>query len=218
MNDKLGLKKVEQRVFQTTFQDGLWDIYLGLLLIIFGLSPLLEYLGFGFSENWILILSAPVVIAFWATKKFISTPRIGSVKFASSRKAKLRNVRIIIAFWLIIGIIFFVLTVTKKLTSSGINGFNAPLIAWVVLFLFGFSLGAYYLNFNRLYLYGIFYAIPYPFLMQKHSLLLRNIGYITFFTFGGIMVLIGSILFIRFFRNYSLLKEEQILKREKSDD
>lgn len=214
MNDKLGLKEVEQRVFQITFQDGLWDIYLGLLLIIFGLSPLLEYLGFGFSENWILIFSAPVVIAFWATKKFISTPRIGSVKFASSRKAKLRNVRIIIAFWLIVGIIFFVLTVTKKLSSSGINGFNAPLIAWVVLFLFGFSLGAYYLNFNRLYLYGIFYAIPYPFLMQKHNLLLRNIGYITFFTFGGIMVLIGSILFIRFFRNYSLLKEEQILKRK----
>jgi len=214
MNDKLGLKEVEQRVFQITFQDGLWDIYLGLLLIIFGLSPLLEYLGFGFSENWILIFSAPVVIAFWATKKFISTPRIGSVKFAPSRKAKLRNVRIIIAFWLIVGIIFFVLTVTKKLSSSGINGFNAPLIAWVVLFLFGFSLGAYYLNFNRLYLYGIFYAIPYPFLMQKHNLLLRNIGYITFFTFGGIMVLIGSILFIRFFRNYSLLKEEQILKRK----
>ena len=214
MNDKLGLKEVEQKVFQTTFQDGLWDIYLGLLLIIFGLSPLLEYLGFGFSENWILILSAPVVITFWAAKKFISTPRIGSVKFAPSRKAKLKNVQIIIASWLIVGIIFFILTVTNKFSSSGINGFNAPLIAWVVLCLFGFSLGAYYLNFNRLYLYGIFYAIPFPFLMQKHNLLLRNIGYITFFTFGGIMVLIGSILFIHFFRNYSLLEEEQILKRK----
>ncbi len=205
---------MEQKVFQTTFQDGLWDIYLGLLLIIFGLSPLLEYLGFGFSENWILILSAPVVITFWAAKKFISTPRIGSVKFAPSRKAKLKNVQIIIASWLIVGIIFFILTVTNKFSFSGINGFNAPLIAWVVLCLFGFSLGAYYLNFNRLYLYGIFYAIPFPFLMQKHNLLLRNISYVTFFIFGGIMILIGSILFIRFFRNYPLLKKEQILKRK----
>ena len=61
MNNKLDLKEVEQKVFQTTFQDGLWDIYLGLLLIIFGLSPLLEYLGFGFSENWLLKNSFPLL-------------------------------------------------------------------------------------------------------------------------------------------------------------
>ena len=43
--DNINLKSIEKKIWFANFQDGIWDIYWGILLLGFGLSPLLEELG-----------------------------------------------------------------------------------------------------------------------------------------------------------------------------
>ena len=45
MNQILHLKDIEKRAFRSTFEDGLWDIYLGGLLFCMGMGPGLVEFG-----------------------------------------------------------------------------------------------------------------------------------------------------------------------------
>ena len=42
MTEPLNLKEIEKKAWRSTFEDGLWDIYLGSLFFIMGVSPLLR--------------------------------------------------------------------------------------------------------------------------------------------------------------------------------
>ena len=39
MTQNINLKALEKKAWRSVFQDGLWDIFLGLLLMAFGLRP-----------------------------------------------------------------------------------------------------------------------------------------------------------------------------------
>jgi len=68
---------------------------------------------------------------------------------------------------------------------------------------------AYFLDFNRLYLYGWFFAgsIILTELSRNYvGTIYDNV--LGFVIFGGIMILIGVIYFIRFLQKYPLTHEE----------
>ena len=99
----------------------------------------------------------------------------------------------------IVGIVLFFLA--KYMTT--IAGVPAPFMIFSANCLIVFGLGAYFMNFERLYLYGIFYAIPLPvgFLMMKNSFPINSVIFTSSIP-GLIMVTIGFILFFQFLRNY----------------
>lgn len=71
-----------------------------------------------------------------------------------------------------------------------------------------FSLGAYYLDFPRAYLYGWFYALTVAstFWQMDRGLHIPIIGLIL----AGIMVGIGLVLFARFWRSHPIPKENPV--------
>ena len=98
MSQQISLKDLERRAFRSTFQDGLWDIFLGLLLLNMGGGTLLG--GSGISPVWSMValtaFAGAVLLFFWAGKKFFTTPRLGSVEFGPQRKSKLKRVRVVL--------------------------------------------------------------------------------------------------------------------------
>ena len=68
MSEKIDLKELERRAFRSTFQDGLWDIFLGLLLLNMGGGTLLG--GSGMSPLWAMVVltgfAGMVLLGFWA--------------------------------------------------------------------------------------------------------------------------------------------------------
>ncbi len=42
MNSVLNLKEIEKRAFRSTYQDGLWDIYYGLVVISMGFLSIIR--------------------------------------------------------------------------------------------------------------------------------------------------------------------------------
>ncbi len=201
MDQKINLKEIEKKAYRSTFQDGIWDIHLGILLINLSILPWIV-------ENYLSVIQAAMIgifvtilamIVFFGGKKLITIPRMGLIQFGQARKAKLKKVRAVMFLSVIVGIVLFFLA--KYMTT--IAGIPAPFLIFSANCLIVFSLGAYFMNFERLYFYGFFYALPLPFgfLMMKNSFPVENVILISTIP-GLIMVIIGSILFFQFLRKY----------------
>lgn len=93
MVTQLDLKEMERKAFRSTYQDGLWDIYVGGVLVgITVLTGIPESADFPVAR----FLAAFTVIGlsyliFWAGKKYITLPRLGQVKFGAERRKRKRT-------------------------------------------------------------------------------------------------------------------------------
>jgi hypothetical protein len=98
MSNQLSLKELEQKAFRSTYQDGLWDIYFGLIVIC--MSVFIYHPKTGYSPLNIALALAAMAIAyslFWAGKKFITLPRMGHVEFGAQRKKRKLTLLIILS-------------------------------------------------------------------------------------------------------------------------
>jgi hypothetical protein len=81
MENKLNLKELERKAWPSFFDDGLWDIYLGVLLGLMGISGLLDRTSLTEDAGMTIYIGLLVItmLAFWAAKRFETVPRIGLV-------------------------------------------------------------------------------------------------------------------------------------------
>lgn len=209
MSEKLSLKELERKAFRSTFQDGVWDIFLGLLLLNMGGGTLLG--GSQMSPLWSMVILTVfvgiVLLGFWAGKKFITTPRIGSVEFGAQRKGKLRRVRLVLFLSVLMGVLMLLWGVGSSIGLLPYLAAELPIAAyvWAVQCVVVFGVAAYFMDVTRFYLYGVLYALPFPLgilLAQNTDLTGAYSMALTFGSTGGIMVLVGVVLFIRFVRRY----------------
>jgi hypothetical protein len=207
MSTTINLKELERRAWRSTFQDGVWDIVLGLQLLAMGLAPLLEEV-IPLSDWWIMILWVPIMLVLWVGKKYITVPRMGLVRFGPKRKARLTAMMAIVSISLLLSVILGVLVFTDSIPSKFAGGISVPVITWVALFVAAFSVAAYCTDVNRLYLYGMLFAIPYPVrIILKQIPDLRGFSLLGYFIAGGIVLLVGLVLFVRFLQDYPVMPE-----------
>ena len=205
MTNKINLKEREKKAWKSCFQDGLWDILLGFILLSFGIGPFIEEItGITYLISYIILLSLGYII-FYGGKKYITIPRIGNVKFGPKRKTKKIKVVIILAISVIFGLAAMVLTQTD------LKPYNIDVSIWGIIFainaLIVFSLMAYYLDFPRLYIYSIFFATSILIIETSSS----HVGstydnVIGFGMFGVVVLLVGLLHLTRFVRRYPLPK------------
>lgn len=216
MSQTIDLKELERKAFRSTFEDGLWDIFLGLLLLNMGVGALLG--GSGMSHLWSMVaLSAfagLVLLGFWAGKKFITTPRIGLVRFGEQRKAKMKNLRAVLFVSVLLGAIMALLgwAAAAGGLPQWMREIPIPLYVWPVQTIVVFGLGAYFLDVTRFYAYGVLYGLPLPLgILLARNTELSGTGSmaITFGVAGGVMVLIGAVLFVRFLREYPVSEDDR---------
>ena len=81
MSEKINLNEMERRAYMAYHQDGLWDIFLGLCLLGFGIAMLLDMTAFAG------ITPALVVPIILSLKQRITIPRLGHAKFLPERRA-----------------------------------------------------------------------------------------------------------------------------------
>ena len=231
MSEKINLKELERRAFRSTFQDGLWDIFLGLLLLNVGIGTVVggmlgdaELPPASLVRIMLIIVPWPfvVLIAFWAGKKFITTPRIGLVKFGPQRKAKMRNMRAVlfVSVLLLVIMVFWGWAAMGNGLPQWMRGIPLPLYVWPVQTIVVFGLAAYFLDVPRFYAYGVLYGLPLPvgmLLVKNTDVTALGSVVITYGVPVGVMVLIGMILFVRFLRQYPAPAEGSIPEAEFHD-
>ncbi len=197
------VSEIEKKAFRATFQDGIWDIYLGSMLFLLGSGAVLEELGLSVRRDLIIglvVIAAALVAGFILAKRFITIPRLGRATFGEERKKKLRKTRLMLGISVLLGLALFIFAIIFRGSGSEFAAL-LPLILFSANCLVVFSLGAYFLDWERAYLYAWFFALSLPLaiLLHEHT---AHAFTIVFGFFGGIMIIIGTVLLVRFLRRY----------------
>jgi len=206
ISQDIDLKKLEKKAITSTFQDGFFDIFLG--IIIFGIG-ITSFTSLGLHIVWFytlfsMLFTIPVLI-FFSGKKYITTPRLGIVKFKPKRKTEKIKITLILVIFIIITLIFAVLEIINLLQYE----------EYVLPFVFGLffaipiSLFAYFLKLKRLYVFAVLGGICF-FISEYSYSIIGNpiIGFLGFIILGIAIICCGMVLLIQFLRKYPLPKEE----------
>lgn len=206
MSQKISLKEAERKAFRSTYNDGLWDIFLGCFFLTFlialYLSPIL-------GDFWSSVAQLPfwalAYLGIWLIRRYVVAPRIGRVTFGPARKARLRKFTLVL---LVINVLAFILGLIAALSFGSVPGQVTGIIFGMIL-LMGFSLAAYFLDFSRLYIYGLLVGLS-PMIgewLWAHGYASHHGFPITFGASAGIMILTGLAVFVRFLRDNPVLAE-----------
>jgi hypothetical protein len=207
--EQLNIKALEKKAFRSFFRDGIYDVFLGTILLSFGLPLILIEFGWLHYKTMAIpliisvILNVGALLFFVFGKKYITAPRLGIVHFGKTRKRKMMHVTLLLAISVLIGVVTFFLTQFKVLPVGGKTGIPAVGIIFGIQALIVFSLAAYFMDFTRLYLYAFLFAaaLPLTLWLKKNAVLAYPSLYVFSLT-AGPMLVIGWILFVRFLRQY----------------
>jgi hypothetical protein len=194
MVEDISLKEIQRKVYMSFFQDGLWDIFLGLFILGWGLAILIE-LGYLVGAFFI-----GIYFTVWGVKKWLTYPRIGYARFSATSRRRITTRFVILGMVvLLVGVMMAILWGIGRrpqwLADYFPLVFNGILAA-IVCFI------AYWARVNRFYLYAVLI-----FLGAVFHLWLGVRWEFGFIGAGGIIVLIGLGILIIFLRRYPKMVE-----------
>jgi len=197
------LKALEKKAFRSTYEDGLWDIFFGMIFLGLGIIWTFSFSNIliGFIIQIIINISALLLLKL--LKKYITTPRLGNVKFNEKRKIKKIKLKIVLAIFVIINIIVLILTINNLFKLIDLEGIYVLLIIGVFFVSIPFIIVAYFLDFKRLY----FIAIMGGFCFFIFGILDEIFGnpwssIFSFILLGIGIIIWGLILFYKFLNTY----------------
>lgn len=208
MSEMLNLKEIERKAWRSTFDDGLWDLYLGTLLLLMGMNIFFDT----YIENngaRITVYIALMIVSMtglFVGKRFITMPRIGRAKFGPRREVARKKVILVLFISVALGLLLFALTATFVFGDIAPGWEYLIPLGYAVNMLVVFGAMAYYLQFERLYIIAVLMAIPLPLDFLARDFLGLEIGFWAFSIPGAIIVSMGLVYFVRFIREYPVVK------------
>jgi hypothetical protein len=197
------LRAMERKIFRSFYQDGLLDLFLGLMLAQFATTPIFDKWGiwdFWYSAVWLSMYTTAVFGMNWA-KRHIVGPRLGRVRFSLERKAKLRRFT---WFAVVFSTLMFAAALAVALMGDiGASDWIFPIVMALGLLLVFSSLGAV-THAIRFYFYGIWISAA----SFTGEMLYRYAGVphhgfpLSFGTSSLVLIGIGAFLFVRFLQTY----------------
>jgi len=107
------------------------------------------------------------------------------------------------------GAVLFVVTpFSMHNRPEWLNPALVPGAAWAVNCIVVFSLGAYFLDLPRLYAYGVLFAITVPLDILVRKLVYLDLSFVAFGVPALVILVVGTVIFIRFLRDYPKPVEE----------
>jgi hypothetical protein len=195
MKQESELRTIQRKVYMSFFEDGVWDIFLGLFVLGWGLSILTKgtYLPGA--------LFVALYLTVWGIKKWLTYPRIGYVRFSSTNRRKITTrfvilLTVVLLLGLLAGVLWGIGTRPQWLTDYFPLIFNGMLAALVCL-------AAYWARVNRFFLHAA--------LIFLGAVLHVWLGIQWEFGFigaGGIIILVGLGILIRFIHKYPRVAQE----------
>jgi hypothetical protein len=211
MSQELNVKEAERKVFRSTFQDGLLEIMLGCVVLMFAIAPFLSpHLGDFWSSAVFVPFWAAVYCLLWVVRRQVVRPRVGVVAFGAWRRTRMLRFNLVM---LVAGIAAFVLAILSALSFGDAPGWMYT-ARFGLIVLIGFSVAAYFLEFAALYLYGALIALALPVgeLLWVH-LGVPHHGYpISFGLTAAFLILVGLVKLTRLLRTYPLPDERPFLE------
>ncbi|MEJ2549681.1 MAG: hypothetical protein P8Z42_05365 [Anaerolineales bacterium] len=214
MSEMADFRQIQRRVFQlVSFEDGLWDLLLGLIFLALAVYPVTrELLG----PEWNIVLFVALLLLLSVgqllVRRRVSGPRIGVAVPRRTPKMWLLLVITFVMVVITIGLVVLTLLAPEPelaanaaaQASSG-RGYLVELVVVLVMGLL-FSAMGYLFGVTRMYFYGWMIGLAnLASVYMEH-----NAGWtfqIPLAVAAGIILLIGLVLLVRFLRTYPLPAE-----------
>jgi hypothetical protein len=209
----LNLKDLERKAFRSTYQDGLWDLYYGLIVICMAIFVYRPATGYS-PMNIVLALSSMAVVygLFWAGKKFITLPRMGQVQFGPQRKQRRLTMIIVLSVVVLIQVILLAGTLFAWANPELGARFNNLIPNRNIMDLVIASIGAlivgpgmilvaYFKDFPRGYFIAIMIALAVFLMLYLNQPVYPII-------IGVVIAVPGLVLFVRFLEKYPLRHQD----------
>lgn len=193
MAHRLALRELEKKAWLRTFEHGLWDIGIGSMFLMFGLTILIDFPAL--SAIWI----AALMPAFRELGRKLVVPRIGHVQFRERRKLAKGRLRGILAVVMLLGIVFFLFFswLSRETPPAWAQWIGDHFVLFIGLVWGGaLAMTGKLVDFPRLYAYG---GLVFGSLILADSLEGYHLG-ISLSLVGGVILLAGIVLFVRFLR------------------
>lgn len=195
MNMDTDLKKLVRRTYLVFFQDGLWDIFLGLFIIGWGVGILTDmaYLV----GSWFIGL----YFIMWGLKRWLTYPRIGYVKLGDREKKIWVGISIVLGIMVLVGVLFAIAFITDErpqwiqdyfpLFFSGMLAILVGGVAW------SFGIYRFLLHAALIFIAGAVHQ--WSDIQWAH----------TYLGAGVVIVLLGIVILVRFIQKYPKIPQEE---------
>ncbi|MCL4561634.1 MAG: hypothetical protein M1281_13600 [Chloroflexi bacterium] len=210
MSDSLDLKDIEKRAFRAEHQDGLYDIYFGgvvLCMTILAVSTGGETYQF---SRFVLYMIGLVVLSllFQGGRKYITTPRLGRVKFGPRRQRRKMILFLVMAGIILVQVAIVVgtsllLRNPQWAISLGLSQINPDFERLIVAAISALFVGpsmvmiSYFMDFLRGYYIAFIASLAVFSLVWFHEPV--------YLVIAGMLILIpGIVVFIRFLIQHPL--------------
>ncbi|MBU0595842.1 hypothetical protein KJ567_04065 [Candidatus Bipolaricaulota bacterium] len=190
-----GLRQIEKRAWLRTFEHGLWDIGIGVMLASFGASILTGYVWL--SPIWI---SATIPLMQGVGTRFIA-PRIGRATFHKRRKRSMVRIQLLLTGLAVAGLGMFLFTSwsTQPSAPEWVGWFRAHFVVVIGAIWGGaLAIGAWAVDVPRLYAYAV---LLFAAMLVSDLTAGYNLGH-ALVAAGSAIALTGITLLIRFIRRY----------------
>jgi len=195
MNAQLDLKAIEKKAYMRYHQDGIWDAYLGAIMLAMGLL-MMEFVNI----YWYCGLMILACVGMTLAKKLITYPRIGFVKFNRERRQKKINTVIVLTISFLFGLGLYL-----AFKFFGDTMRDSRVVMMLILALWPmvvFSAMAWFLDHPRLYGYGILFGVMFS--APVH-------GAVWFVMLGGVITSVYGLWLIgSFMRRFPLPSAEEL--------
>lgn len=195
------LKALERNVTLLYFEDGLWDMVIGFILVAFGIgSATYDYLPNPMNSILGPLLWVLGFIGFLLGKRFITQTRIGIIKYKPKKRERLGLVIGVTVFFVLLTIVAVILTVLGILTFKGLGIGTAFIFGLIPVTIF--SGVAIVLNYNKIFIHAALFGIAS---FTKEMLNIYNYslyGDIIMICCGISIIIIGTVYFIKFLKKY----------------
>lgn len=213
MSQNFDLKAIERRAFRSVHQDGLWDIYIGGLLLVLSLMFAIPESGEGeLTYIGLALLGVAIMFAiFQLGKKYITTPRLGQVRFGAERRKRRITLGWIMGAFVLVTLGMFLFSLYVWNSSASGQAVAVPvspsverlLVASLAALIAGTSMAviSYFKEFVRGYYIALLMAAGFFFTLVFDTTTPMIIA-------GALILVPGLVLFINFLRQHPLPPRE----------
>ncbi|MBA7503240.1 hypothetical protein ES706_01848 [subsurface metagenome] len=213
MAENVDLKALDKKIFKTTNEDGLMDIYLGILFMSMGIQALFRDIVpgvMGYLGIYLIIIGFAFTF-FIIGKKKITAPRMGIVKISVKTSPIKKKLVLFLGINVAVSFIIFILTFLGLFQFVQIDPIIFTLSIGLGIITLPISLLAYFSKTPRWYIIAIVLGLGF-FLSEIFYPVVGSPldSFIAFSITGGSIIVMGLVVLSRFIKKYPLKNYEPI--------
>lgn len=162
------LKQLEREAFRRFYDDGIFDIYVGAMLVVMGIGALLSDRIDSEPLSMITILGMGLVVTIplLVVRRWLLRTRLGTFEPGPERRRRITGTRMVLLGSVALGVAAFGIAAAVYKSGSGADTLAALLpVLWFANTAIVFGAAAYYLDVPRFYAVGLIAGTAMPLLI-----------------------------------------------------